>query len=141
MEKAYVILSGGQVFEGLSFGSNRGAEGIGALHAGSVGYMDAMTNEENDGKVLLCTFPMIGNYGVIKEEINPGFKISGMIVHEWCAQPSNFKSVGDIDSFCKENAIAGVCGVDTREMSKILRSLKDKTIKITRDTANMEGEK
>jgi carbamoyl-phosphate synthase small subunit len=67
------------------------------------------------------TFPMIGNYGVISQDFEGKSFAKGYVVHELCEEPSNFRSEGKLDAFLKEQGIPGICGVDTRALTRLIR--------------------
>ena len=68
------------------------------------------------------TFPLTGNYGWIAEDADGNsINAAGLVVREWCETPSNFRSEGTIDAEMKRQKIPGICDVDTRELTKILR--------------------
>ena len=121
MKKAYLILEDGHVFEGYSFGAE--AKGIGELvfNTQAVGYVESLTDPSYFGQILMQTFPMIGNYGIVEEDFAGKCALSGYVVREYCEKPSNFRSEYDIDTFLKNNNIPGICGVDTRQITKPLR--------------------
>jgi len=121
MKKAYLILEDGHVFEGYSFGAE--AKGIGELvfNTQAIGYIETLTDPSYYGQIVMQTFPMIGNYGVIEEDFVGKCSLSGYVVREYCEKPSNFRCQYDIDAFLKKNDIPGICGVDTRQITKILR--------------------
>lgn len=121
MKKAYLILEDGHVFEGYSFGAD--GKGIGELvfNTQAVGYIETLTDPSYFGQIVMQTFPMIGNYGIIEEDFAGKCALSGYVVREYCEKPSNFRSEYDIDTFLKKNNIPGIYGVDTRQITKILR--------------------
>ena len=86
------------------------------------GYLETLTDPSYYGQVVIQTFPLIGNYGVIPadfESDSPSLK--GYIVREWCQVPSNFRCEGDLDTFLKESGIPGIYGIDTRALTRIVR--------------------
>ena len=121
MKKAYLILEDGHVFEGYSFGAD--AKGIGELvfNTQAVGYVESLTDPSYFGQILMQTIPMVGNYGIMEEDFAGKCALSGYVVREYCEKPSNFRSQYDLDTFLKNNNIPGICGVDTRQITKILR--------------------
>ena len=121
MKKAYLILEDGHVFEGYSFGAE--AKGIGELvfNTQAVGYVESLTDPAYFGQILMQTFPMVGNYGIMEEDFAGKCSLSGYVVREWCEKPSNFRSQYDLDTFLKNNNIPAIYGVDTRQITKILR--------------------
>ena len=121
MKKAYLVLSNGTVFQGSAFGADRESVGELVFTTGVVGYLETLTDPSYAGQIITQTYPLIGNYGVIPEDFEGDSTALGYVVREWCAAPSNFRSQGDIDAFLKERNIPGICGVDTRQLTRILR--------------------
>jgi carbamoyl-phosphate synthase small subunit len=113
------------VFEGRSFGRAVGAEGVVGevvFTTGMTGYLETLTDPSYYGQIIVQTFPMIGNYGVIPMDFESArVQARAYIVREWCAAPSNFRCEGDIDSFLAAEGIIGLCGVDTRAITRIIR--------------------
>jgi len=121
MKKGYLVLQDGQVFEGLRFGADKCCTGELVFTTGMEGYLETLTDPSYYGQIVIQTFPLIGNYGVIPEDFEGDCRLSGYVVREWCASPSNFRSEGELDSFLKEKGIPGLCGVDTRQLTRLLR--------------------
>jgi len=121
MKKAYLVLSNGRTFEGEALGAP--AETVGELvfTTGMVGYLETLTDPSYAGQIAVQTFPLIGNYGVIPEDFEGESALKGYVVRECCGAPSNFRSQGELDAYLKERGIPGICGVDTREVTRILR--------------------
>lgn len=119
---AYLILENGTVFEGMAFGAEKETTGELVFTTAMTGYLETLTDPSYYGQVVIQTFPLIGNYGVIPadfESDSPSLK--GYIVREWCQVPSNFRCEGDLDTFLKESGIPGIYGIDTRALTKIVR--------------------
>lgn len=119
---AYLILENGTVFEGKAFGAEKETTGELVFTTAMTGYLETLTDPSYYGQVVIQTFPLIGNYGVIPadfESDSPSLK--GYIVRDWCQAPSNFRCVGDLDTFLKESGIPGIYGVDTRALTRIVR--------------------
>jgi carbamoyl-phosphate synthase small subunit len=118
-------LENSAVFEGRSFGRAAGAEGVigeVVFTTGMTGYIETLTDPSYYGQIIVQTFPMIGNYGVIPPDFESArVQPRAYIVREWCAAPSNFRSEGDIDSFLAAEGVVGLCGVDTRAITRIIR--------------------
>ena len=121
MKKAYLILDGGQVFEGYRFGAEGDALGELVFTTGMVGYIETLTDPSYYGQIVLQTIPLIGNYGLISEDFEGKPAARGYVVREWCDTPSNFRSEGTVDEFLKKAGIPGIWGVDTREITRIIR--------------------
>ncbi|MBE6548049.1 MAG: glutamine-hydrolyzing carbamoyl-phosphate synthase small subunit [Ruminococcaceae bacterium] len=122
MKKIYIILQNGQVFEGRSFGAEGHVVGEIVFSTGMVGYLEALTDPVYHGQILVSTFPLIGNYGVIPEDLESDkIHVSAYVVREWAQNPSNYRCGGDIDTWLKENGVVGICGVDTRALTEAIR--------------------
>ena len=120
--KVYLTLQNGKVFEGYRFGADGEATGELVFSTGMVGYLKTLTDPAYFGQIVVQTFPMIGNYGVIESEFD-GEKpyLTAYVVREYCQQPSNFRSEKTLDQYMKEAGVIGIYGVDTRELTRILR--------------------
>lgn len=119
---AYLILENGTVFEGKAFGAEKETMGELVFTTAMTGYLETLTDPSYFGQVVIQTFPLIGNYGVIPSDFesdSPSLK--GYIVREWCQVPSNFRCEGDLDTFLKNAGIPGIYGIDTRALTRIVR--------------------
>lgn len=121
MKKAYLVLSNGQAFEGLRFGADGDCVGELVFTTGMVGYLEGITDPSYYGQIVVQTFPQIGNYGVIEEDFEGKPALKAYVVRQWCETPSNFRSQYDIDTFLKNEGVAGIYGVDTRQITRIIR--------------------
>ena len=121
MKKAYLVLSNGQVFEGEAIGAEGETIGEIVFTTGVVGYLETLTDPSYAGQIVVQTFPMIGNYGVIEDDFEGNCAVKGYVVREICDYPSNFRCQYDLDTFLKNHNVPGICGVDTREITRIIR--------------------
>lgn len=124
MKKGYLLLEDGQVFEGFLFGSERDVIGEAVFTTSMTGYVETLTDPSFYGQIIIQTFPLIGNYGVITEDFESvDGKISavGYVVRERCDTPSNFRSEFTIDTFLKSRGVVGLYGVDTRQITSVIR--------------------
>lgn len=122
MKKIYIILQNGQVFEGRSFGAEGRVVGEIVFATGMVGYLEALTDPVYHGQILVQTFPLIGNYGVIEQDLETKrIHVSAYVVREWAENPSNYRCGGDIDTWLRKNGVVGICGVDTRALTEAIR--------------------
>ncbi len=121
MKKGYLVLENGQVFEGERFGAP--LHGIGELvfTTGMCGYIETLTDPSYYGQIVMQTFPQIGNYGVISKDFEGKCAVRGYVVREYCTQPSNFRCETTLDEYLKAVGVPGLCGVDTREITRIIR--------------------
>lgn len=121
MSKTYLILEDGTVFEGEGFGAVAASVGELVFTTNMCGYLETLTDPSYWGQIVLQTFPLIGNYGVIEADFEGECAVKGYVVREWCREPSNFRAQGDIDAFLKAKGVPGISGVDTRELTKRIR--------------------
>lgn len=121
-EKVYLTLQNGQVFEGKRFGAKGDVLGELVFTTGMTGYIETLTDPSYYGQIVIQTFPLIGNYGMIlsdRESKKP--YLSAYIVREYCKEPSNFRCEDTLEEYLIKNNILGVYGIDTRELTKTVR--------------------
>ena len=120
--QAYLILANGRVFRGRSIGCPGTTIGEVVFATGMVGFEETLTDPSYYGQIVTQTFPLIGNYGMIEADTESKKPwVTAYIVREKCDEPSNFRCGGTIDGFLKKHGIPGVYGLDTRELTKIVR--------------------
>ena len=120
--KAYLILEDGTVFTGVSIGSAREVISEIVFNTSMTGYLEVLTDPSYAGQAVVMTYPLIGNYGICREDMESVKPWpDGYIVRELSRMPSNFRSEDTIQHFLEENDIPGICGIDTRALTKILR--------------------
>lgn len=121
-QTAYLVLQNGQVFTGKRFGAQEDVKGEVVFTTSMVGYLETMTDPNYKDQIVVQTFPLLGNYGYISEDLESAkAHLKGYIVYEYCQEPSNFRSEGCLDIFLNENNIVGLFDVDTRSLTKTLR--------------------
>lgn len=121
-ETVYICLADGQIFEGKRFGASGEITGELVFTTGMGGYIETLTDPSYFGQIVMQTFPLIGNYGFIDEDMESTKSyVSAYIVREYCKEPSNFRCGKTLNDYLKENNIIGVYDVDTREITKIIR--------------------
>ncbi len=123
MKKRKLILEDGSVYEGIAFGSDHYQVGELVFTTGMSGYQEVLSDLSYCGQIVMMTYPMIGNYGVNRddfESLDPA--VFGFVVRECCDTPSNFRSDMTLDEFLKLKNIPGIQGVDTRAITKKLRT-------------------
>ena len=121
MKKAYLVLQDGRVFEGVRFGAEADSVGELVFTTGMCGYIETLTDPSYSGQIVMQTYPLIGNYGIMEEDFEGSCAVRGYVVREWCETPSNFRTQYDLDAFLKRQGVPGLCGVDTREITRIIR--------------------
>lgn len=121
MEKTYLALSNGVLLEGQRIGAASDSTGELVFTTGMVGYLETLTDPSYAGQIIMQTFPLIGNYGVIEQDFEGQCLAKGYVVRELCDAPSNFRSQYALDRFLKDRGIPGICGVDTRSLTRMIR--------------------
>ncbi len=121
-KKAYLLLANGMTFEGYSMGKDGSVIGEIVFATGMTGYQETLTDPSYVGQIVTQTFPLIGNYGTNSEDYESDrCYLTGYIVREWCEIPSNFRMENSLDHFLKAQNVVGICGIDTRKLTRILR--------------------
>lgn len=121
MKKGYLVLQDGQVFEGIRFGGGGDTVGELVFTTGMCGYIETLTDPSYAGQIVLQTYPLIGNYGIIREDFEGACCVRGYVVREYCDAPSNFRTDCDLDAFLRERDVPGLYGVDTRQLTRVIR--------------------
>ena len=128
--KAVLVLEKGPKFEGYFFGKNIETEGEVVFNTGMVGYPETLTDPSYRGEILVFTQPLIGNYGVpnddkefglLKHFESDNIHIRGLVVSDYSFEYSHWNAIKSLDTWLKEHNIPGIYGVDTRELTKVLR--------------------
>ncbi|TCD46300.1 carbamoyl-phosphate synthase small subunit [Streptococcus sp. X16XC17] len=120
--KRLLILEDGTVFEGKTFGADIDVTGELVFSTGMTGYQESITDQSYNGQILIFTYPLIGNYGINRddyESITPTCK--GVVVAEVARRASNWRNQMSLDEFLKVKRIPGISGIDTRALTKIIR--------------------
>ena len=121
-KKVYLTLQNGSSFQGYTFGAEGETSGELVFNTGMVGYIEALSDPCNQGQILVQTFPLIGNYGMVYADVESERAwVSAYVVREICDDPSNFRLDGKLETYLKKQNVIGICGVDTRQLTKILR--------------------
>lgn len=130
-KKAALVLEDGTFFLGKGFGAARKLSGEVVFSTSMVGYPEALTDPSYKGQILALTYPLVGNYGVPPYDVNLGVPIyfesdriqtSGLIIHELCTEPYHWASTRTLDKWLKDENIPGIWGIDTRRLTKKLRT-------------------
>ncbi len=131
-KKAYLVLENGTVFCGRAFGYETEVIGETVFTTAMTGYMSTLTDQGYKGQLVVQTFPLIGNYGVVCHECDKkGVAPAAYIVRDLCQEPSNFRCEGTLGVFLNENKVVGIEGIDTRKLTRILRDNGSMMAKIT----------
>ena len=122
IKKAFLILEDGTVFTGTHIGADKDIISEIVFNTSMAGYLEVLTDPSYAGQAVCMTYPLIGNYGVCREDMESKKPWpDGFIVRELSRIPSNFRMDGTIQQFLEENDVPGIAGIDTRALTKILR--------------------
>ncbi len=125
-----LILGDGTRFEGRSFGAKRAVAGEVVFNTAMTGYPESLTDPSYKGQILVLTYPLIGNYGVpgrvIREELSKYFEsddvhITGLAVAGYSNEYSHWNALESLSDWLSEHDVPGICGIDTRALTKHLR--------------------
>lgn len=120
--KAFLILEDGTVFEGVHIGADKEVVSEIVFNTSMAGYLEVLTDPSYAGQAVCMTYPLIGNYGVCKEDAESRKPWpDGLIVRELSRVASNFRSDGSVQQFLEENDVPGIAGIDTRALTRLLR--------------------
>ena len=120
---ARLILEDGTVFKGKGFGCNVEVIGEVVFNTSMTGYQEMLTDPSYAGQILIPTYPLIGNYGINKMDVESNkVQVSGFVVRNHCENPSHPLSEMTIDQYLFDNKIPGISGIDTRSLAKKIRS-------------------
>ncbi len=123
MTKALLVLEDGTVFEGSGFGAQGEVFGEVVFNTSMTGYQEILTDPSYNGQIVTMTYPEIGNYGVNEEDIESRRPfLKGFVVKEYWRTPSNWRSQGDLESYLANYGVVGIEGIDTRALTKLIRS-------------------
>jgi carbamoyl-phosphate synthase small subunit len=118
-----LVLASGDVLWGRGFGAEGQAVGEVCFHTAMTGYQEIMTDPSFAGQIITFTFPHIGNVGANPDDVEANLPHAlGMIVREDVTAPSNFRSVERLDDWMKRHARVGLSGIDTRALTKRIRT-------------------
>ena len=129
--KAILVLEDGTFFTGIGFGAAEKKTGEVVFSTGMVGYPEALTDPSYKGQILNLTYPLVGNYGVPSNVLSFGLPLyfesnriqtSGLIIHELCSEPYHWASTRTLDRWLQDEGIPGISGIDTRRLTKKLRT-------------------
>ncbi|MCC6712935.1 MAG: glutamine-hydrolyzing carbamoyl-phosphate synthase small subunit [Candidatus Dadabacteria bacterium] len=123
MKKAILVLEDGTVFEGRGFGAEGEAHGEVVFNTSMTGYQEILTDPSYNGQIVTMTYPEIGNYGVNPEDAESRRPfLKALVVREYWEDPSNWRSEDDLGSYMAKYGVVGIEGVDTRALTKLIRS-------------------
>ena len=120
---AWLVLEDGSSFQGTSFGANGEGYGEVVFNTSMTGYQEILTDPSYAGQIVMLTYPLIGNYGINPETVeSKKIQVRGLIVREDCDIPSHWNSQSTLAQFLASQGVSGISGVDTRAITRRLRS-------------------
>jgi len=120
---AFLVLEDGRVFPGKSFGAELESSGEVVFNTAMTGYQEILTDPSYSGQIVVMTFPLIGNYGVTPEDNESrGVWPEGFVVREYSDLFSNWRGRQDLALYLREYGVSGITGVDTRALTRHIRS-------------------
>ncbi len=122
-EPAYLALEDGTVYEGASFGASGTTVGEVVFNTSMAGYQEIITDPSYARQIVTMTYPLIGNYGVNDDDLESKRPwVDGFVVKEYCSSPSNWRMTKPLGEWIAEYGIVGIEGVDTRALTRRLRT-------------------
>src|SRR5215831_11440425 len=121
--KAILALEDGSVFHGEGFGARASACGEVCFNTSMAGYQEILTDPSYKAQIVTMTYPLIGNYGVNSRDVESGRPhVSGFVIRELSRIPSSWRAEMTLDEYLKKYEIPGLQGIDTRALTKHLRT-------------------
>ena len=132
--KAYIVLENGEIFEGTRIGAKNDVIGELVFSTTAGGYIETLTDPAYFGQIVLSTFPLIGNYGIIEEDLESEKpQMKAFVMSAICENPSNFRCDAPLESYLEKQGIVALCGVDTRRITTLIRENGVMNAKIVSD--------
>lgn len=121
-QSAYLVLEDGTSFAGYSFGAAGEKLGEVVFNTSLTGYQEILTDPSYAGQIVVMTYPEIGNYGVNSQDVESSRPYAeGLVVRNYCATPSNWRSEGTLSDYMAEHLVVGITGIDTRRLVRHIR--------------------
>ncbi len=127
----HLVLEDGTIFKGKSFGYEKPTAGEVVFNTAMVGYPESLTDPSYAGQILTVAFPLVGNYGVPGDRIDKNgistffesekIQVNGLIISDFSFEYSHWNAIRNLGTWLKEQKIPGIFGIDTRELTKIVR--------------------
>ena len=145
--KARLVLENGKEFAGRSFGFDQSVAGEVVFNTAMTGYPESLTDPSYKGQILVSTFPLIGNYGVPKRDMEDGLlkhfesdkiHISGLVISDYSFEYSHWNAQESLGQWLADNEVPAIFGIDTRELTKVLREYGSMLGKIVIEDEDVE---
>ena len=123
MKNCFLVLEDKSSFKGYSIGSNKPGVGEVVFSTSMTGYQEMLTDPSFAGQIVVPTYPLIGNYGINKVDFESSkIQVSGFAVKQNCDFPSHSHETVTVDDFLRSQGVPGITGIDTRAVTRRLRS-------------------
>jgi carbamoyl-phosphate synthase small subunit len=120
---AILVLEDGSVYEGYTFGAEVDTYGETVFNTSMIGYQEMLTDPSYAGQIVIPTYPLIGNYGTNDQDSESSrIQVRGFVVREECEKPSHYLNKNTLHDYLEESGIPGIYGLDTRAITRKLRS-------------------
>jgi len=137
---AILVLEDGSVYRGYAFGAEVSTYGEVVFNTSMTGYQEMLTDPSYAGQIVVPTYPLIGNYGTNEQDFESGrIQVRGFVVREECLEPNHYLNGQTIHEYLAESDIPGLYGVDTRAITRKLRSAGVMMGIITPDSSPQEA--
>ena len=121
--EAYLVLEDGSVYQGEPFGAIGTTYGEVVFNTSMTGYQEILSDPSYAGQIVVATYPLIGNYGVNEDDVESArIQVAGYVVRHQSKHPSHYGSTGTIHDYLAGEGIPGITGVDTRAITRRIRS-------------------
>ncbi|MEG6617105.1 glutamine-hydrolyzing carbamoyl-phosphate synthase small subunit [Peptococcaceae bacterium 1198_IL3148] len=121
--QALLALENGSIFKGKAFGATGERWGEVVFNTGMTGYQEVLTDPSYCGQIVVMTYPLIGNYGINKDDFEAKRSyVRGFVVREECDKPSNWRSSNQVGEFLAREGVVGISGIDTRALTRTIRN-------------------
>lgn len=130
-QKGYLLLSDGTRYEGELFGATHSVSGEVVFSTAMTGYTESLTDPSFEGQILVSTYPLVGNYGLPREEqsengltlLHESVRMhpKGFIVHDYCEGYSHWNAIESLEEGMRRHGLTGLTGIDTRALTQHLR--------------------
>ncbi len=138
--RALLVLEDGTAYAGKPLGAAGRAHGEVVFSTAMTGYQEMLTDPSYAGQVLVLTYPLAGNYGISPEDVeSKRIQVRGLVVHEACDLPSHWRAEMTLHQYLESQGIVGIAGVDTRALTRRLRSAGVMMGAITADETSAEA--
>ncbi len=123
-KQAFLALEDGTVYEGVGFGAPVERAGEVVFNTSMTGYQEVLTDPSYRGQIVAMTYPLIGNYGVTEADAESrDIWLEGFVVRELSRIASSWRAEQDLDAYLAQRGVPGIAGIDTRALTKRLRTV------------------